>query len=496
MVRIINAFREDRPVGRVLASLGDALFGDQATGEINRQQAYALQRGNVETDNLMALAREGGLETLTPAGQAMLIGSGYDPNDLGRIGAMGASTQFGARDPRTTNWSAGIGEYGTTAEAFDADQANQRGMNDADNAAAMARQAALPQAALVNGQPGFVPQGGAFDPGIAPIMTQSEVQGFNLANLFPTLTPEQQLTAVDAAPSLDQVRAGVATDALANGAGLGALPGPEQAFIGADAGTAGGTVKNYIGPDGSRHLVTDESARLMQDVQGNPIPAGGQIVSTALQGGAADIGLTNAAQTDAQSDVVAATKFNAIVDMALPLTENGTLFGPVGWIRSKGQELLQSVQALVDVVDPGATVVNAETGEAAGTLAQFIPEMFDPQLSEVETLWGALLYQGASALAGQQGRSVSDADVRFMRTILGNPMGLFSSAASMRAKLEQARAVVNALSNVSRDVLENGVNTTPATVAPPPAPVATPTVAPPTTGNIAPNPDGTYTWTP
>lgn len=498
MVRVINPYATERPIGAMLANLGQQLFGDQAGAQLTREQAYAAQRANTEMDNMMRrVATEGGVQALgsDPITQAMLIGAGYSPEDFARIGLMGAATGEGARSAAATNWTVGAGlPYNYTAEAFDLDLAEVARNNDLQSAdrrygvdqdvAEDARQFNMtPTEALVNGQPAFVPRSGAFDAGVAPVLSETDVLGTELQRLFPTLTPEQQRTAVGAAPSLDQVRAGVATEALGTEAGLGGLDPNTQAFVGADPSAGGGTPRNYIDPDGTVHITYDG----ITDAQtGTPLAPGGQLVSTSLQGGAADIGLTNAGLTDNQADVISAEKFNAIVDMALPLTEDPTLFGPVGFIRSKAQELIATVNAVVGAVAPETPVFDQVTGEQTGTIASLIPEMFDPRLSEVETLWGVLLYQGASALAGQENRSVSDQDVRAMRGILGSPMALFSSNTSMRAKLLQAQAVVNALANVSRNALANGVNTAPAPVAPAAAPAP----------NLTPNPDGTFTWTP
>jgi len=501
MVRIINAFREDRPIGAVLANLGQALFGDQAGSEINRQQAYALTRGNVETDNLMRQVSEnGGVQALgaDPVTQAMLIGSGYAPQDFSRIGLMGAATGEGARSDAATNWTVGAGlPFANTAQAFDQADATDRYGYDttaatsrANNAATIAENARqfdqTPQAAIVNGQMGFVPRSGAFDTGIAPIPTQTEAQGFNLMNLFPTLTPEQQLTAVDAAPSLDQVRAGVATDALGTDTGLAGLDAPTQTFVGADpAAGGGGTPKNYIDPDGTVHITYDGVTDAQTGVRLTP---GGQLASTALQGTAADLGIpTNAVRTDLQSDLIATDKFNDLVGMMLnpgpngepALVDQAQNFGIPGWVQSRAQELVQGIGGVVDWIRP----------QDAAAVREFMPELYNPNLTEVQTLGVLLLYQGAAALAGQQGRSVSDNDVRLMRQAIPNPFGIFTSAQSMRAALETAQQVINSQRAVVENALTNGVGS-------PPAAAAVPAAPPVTTGTMTPNPDGTFTWTP
>jgi hypothetical protein len=66
---------------------------------------------------------------------------------------------------------------------------------------------------------------------------------------------------------------------------------------------------------------------------------------------------------------------------------------------------------------------------------------YDTGLPAVDTVWGLIVYSGASALAGQENRSVSDKDVVFMRQILGSPKGI-DSAEALRAKLSVARDII------------------------------------------------------
>lgn len=464
MVRIINAFREERPVGAMLARLGDAMFGDQATGEINRQQAYALQRSNAETNNLMALAREGGLETLTPAGQAMLIGSGYDPNDLGRVGALGAATQFGARDPRTTNWSAGLGEYGNTAEAFDLDlaevarnnnlQSGDRRYNTDTNVAEDARQFNMtPQEALVNGQPAFVPRSGAFETGVAPIMTEAEVGGLNLANMFPTLTRPQQVESVGATAPVETVlQNGVPTIVTrTDAAGMPAVP------------PAPGTSWNYILPDGTVFITNDTAFAAGADAQGNPLPPGG--TRGELTGGAEQLGLpTNAVRTDLQSDIIATRKFRSLAGIMQELVEDpATVWGPQAFLSARIQEVGQAVGSLTAYVRP----------QDAAAIQQFLPEMYDPNLPRAQSVYTLMLYAGAAALAGQENRSVTDADINNMRGIIPNPEGIFTSRERMREALVVVNEIITGYEAVTEEAITRGFNGTAATPAPTAPPAAT-----------------------
>lgn len=480
MVRIINAFREDRPVGAMLARMGDALFGDQATGEINRQQAYALQRGNVETDNLMALARDGGLETLTPAAQAMLIGSGYDPNDLGRIGTMGAATQFGARDPRTTNWSAGIGEYGKTAEAFDFDQANQRGMNDADNAAAMARQNALPLEALdANGNPVFTTNGGTA--GYQPILSNTDRQGTLAGQLFPDMNPGQQAAYLGAEPQvetirgptgaptivsrtdaigqpaavgLDTVRGGVAQDALAAEGGLAALDPATATFVGADpAAGGGGTPRTYLTPDGRTGTTLDgvTDAMTREALPPGTIP----YTSTVQATNPAEVaGVT----TPLYRALYAAEDAYSIGEALLTTIDeaNPEAFGLAGTVANLARGVVNTVGNLGGLVGldlNSATLQAWALGESPNLSSTMAQALFGPDFNETQRLAGLYVYQVAGVLSGQTGQDLSDKDVQAAWAVTGDPRAFGMNQATFRAGVAAAQEQIRSRIAVTRQRL-------------------------------------------
>lgn len=451
MVKIFNPVRGQDPLATSLADLGKQMFGDRTANELKSEKLYAAQRGNAETDNLMRrVAQGGGAQMLgsDPIAQAMLLGSGYDPADFGRVGLMGAATSYGAKDPRTQNWQVGTGQgYDNTAGAFDAKLGEARRANDMassdrrygvdQSVAEDARQFnQKPMPALnMQGAPVFAPQGDAASGGFQPVLSNTERQG---------------------------------TLAGQNFGNMGALPAPEQEYLGAriDA-TKSGTPKNYISPDGTVAMTYDGVTNAQT---GQPLPAGGYIGN--VEGGAGDVGLTNSTQSGLQQSNVALDKFLAVANMAEPLTQDPSLFGPQGFIRSKAQDVMQSlggINAVAQVRDELPNVVSAETGQLLGPDAAraLIPEFYDPRLSEVEALWGILLYQGAAALAGQQNRSVSDKDISMMRNILGDPHSLFASNLSMKSKLDTARKLVAAQAGVNQKYLGGGPQADSA--APPPS---------------------------
>ena len=488
MVRVINPYATERPIGQMIAQIGQQLFGDQAGAQLAREQAYAASRANAETDNLMRWAATGqNLNNLSPEAAAMLIGSGYDPNDLGQIGSLYASTNLGPRAPETTGWLTGLGEYRNTPEAFDLDLAEVARANDmasADrrydvdqNVAEDARQFNMtPTEALVNGQPAFVPRSGAFDAGVAPIMTDSEAQGFNLMRLFDGLTPLEQRSAVGAAPSLDQTRADLALGALGTPEGLGGLDANEQTFVGADAASPG-TSWNYITPDGQVFITNDRAFASGVDAQGNPLPPGG--TRGELTGGAEQLGLpTNAVRTDLQTDVVATQKFRSLAGLMQDLVDDPTMvWGPQAWLTNRVQEVAQLVGDVVSYVRP----------EDAAVVQQYLPDIYNPNLPRAQVLYSLLLYSAAAALAGQENRSVSDRDIQVMRGLVPNPEGLFTSRAGMAEALATVNDILGGYEAVTQNALQGGFAVGGA------APVA-PAAAP--APNLTPNADGTFTWTP
>lgn len=488
MVRVINPYATERPIGQMIAQIGQQLFGDQAGAQLAREQAYAASRANAETDNLTRWAATGqNLNNLSPEAAAMLIGSGYDPNDLGRIGSLYASTNLGPRAPETTGWLTGLGEYRNTPEAFDLDlaevarnndlQSADRRYNVDQNVAENRRQFDMtPQEALVNGQPAFVPRSGAFDTGVAPVLSETDVLGTELQRMFPTLTPEQQRTAVGAAPSFDQVRAGVAADALGTEAGLAGLDPNTQTFVGAGA-AAPGTSWNYIMPDGQVIITNDRAFAAGTDAQGNPLPPGGR--RGELTGGAEALGLpTNAVRTDLQTDVVATQKFRSLAGLMQDLVDDPTMvWGPQAWLTNRVQEVAQLVGDVVSYVRP----------EDAAVVQQYLPDIYNPNLPRAQVLYSLLLYSAAAALAGQENRSVSDRDIQVMRGLVPNPEGLFTSRARMAEALATVNDILGGYEAVTQNALQGGFAVGGA------APVA-PAAAP--APNLTPNPDGTFTWTP
>lgn len=457
MPKIISAFSGDSQLANTMGQLGQSLWGNNTDNALKSEQLYALQRQNAETDNLMKRVAAARAQTLgsDPTVQALLIGAGYDPSKFAQIGRMGAATEYGATDPRTANWQIAAGDpYSSTAGAFnstlaettrahdqqstdrryatDQDIATKKWLNSnisaADQQESVDRRYNVDQSQLtermkpipgydpVTKQPVFVPMDKA--PTVQPILSEADRKGTLLGENFnnlPALNPQQQEVL---GARVDANKSAKPFNVIVNG-------------------------KTYLSTDG------------VTDIYGNPIPSGGYIGT--VQGSAADTGVTNSVKTDEQGATIANKKFNSLVDQGMTLTQDPTLFGPVGFARSIGQEIVQGakgVSALFQNGQPGDEALRAARADLAQNgLQNLLPEIYDPNLSKVETVWGLLVYQGAAALAGQQNRSVSDKDVQAMKQILGSPQSMFASAEAMKAKLMQAREIVSGFDTISREAL-------------------------------------------
>jgi hypothetical protein len=409
MPQIINPFRpQNTPLAQAITQFGNDVYGDQLTPAIKREQLIAAQRENVETG---ALAQS----FADPAGkldyQAGIL-SGYKPQDMADMRRLQMADTFGARDQRTQNAQIGAGgSFNSTAEAFDTGVATERrgqdiassdrrygfNLNDATERYKFAN---TPEEVFVNGQAGFLPREKVFSEGVQPILSQSE---------------------------------------------LGPAAEFNQWY---DFYLSRGMPKEQAEPLARQQIEKSQNARR------TTVNAEGGVT---IEEGAVGA-LTNPNQTAAQREQMSAAKFNAAADRAIALTEKDpTLFGPVG----KARALAQGAMGVLDNIAlmAGKENVNALKSEIASAIttegtpmASLIPELYDPSVSEVESLWGYLVYAAASAVAGQENRSMSDVDVQNARRMVGVPHGL-DGAPGLRTKLNILKDIVNANQRIAGQAL-------------------------------------------
>ncbi len=465
MPKIISAFNGESPIGDTIAKLGASMFGGNTTDNaLKNEQLYALQRENTERDNYAKMIADGGIMPTAnnPIAQAMIIAAGLDPRNSSYLGRMDAATRYGADDPRTGNWQIASGDpYSSTAaavkanlaeeaRAHDLTSANQRYDTDQDvatkrwlneNLSAADRQTGVNQRYNVDQtqltertkplgvynpltkQYDFMPTNEVSASNMQPITSEAEQKGKLLSENFDTLAKNDIY---------------------------------QRQVMGANPTDTGGSVWNYITPQGT-FLTTNG----VTDVNGVRLPPNGY--RGTVEGSADETGVTKTVAGNLQGNTVNNKKFGYLLDTAEALTANPQLFGPEGYVRSTLQEIGQGLKGISTIIDPNPQKAAAEVQTARQEAQQLginIPELYDPQLQEVETIWGLLVYQGAMALADQTGKGVSDKDVQTMRQILGSPQSMFSSAESMKAKLQLARKVVASYDDIAREALDGNAPVT------------------------------------
>jgi hypothetical protein len=209
--------------------------------------------------------------------------------------------------------------------------------------------------------------------------------------------------------------------------------------------------------DGVTHITYDG---VTDSQTGQKLPGGGFIANA--QGSAKDVGLgdpTNTLKTNLETAIVANTNFvttaSALVDLAKNHPE---AFGPVGAVRGIGQEAMQTGSTLLGLVGGDGAFKQAQQAAANAGLQKLLPEMYDPNIPKARAAYYVLLYNYASALAGQQGRSTSDKDVEMAKQGLGNPDDLLGSAQNFVTKVQTALVLSQHNIDHARFILKNGFN--------------------------------------
>jgi|GEM_PF-5032760 len=446
MPKIINSYRGAGlgPMGEMLQSLGRSRSqSDPLSDELKRQKIYELQRQNTETEQMMkilGLYGKPGENIPANAAGAAMFGAGIDPSKLAEYDRWRNYQQGGADSAAAVNSTLGAGgSYSSTKPAFDTNLAESARVANQTDATNRYEFDMKPLPALdAAGRSVFGRQGDLN--GLAPILNNTERQGTLAGNNFGR---------------------------------MGELPAQEQAYLGADIGKSARVPRNYVAGD-KRYITYDGTT----DAQsGQPLPPGGYIASA--QGTANEVGLTNSVRTDLQSKRIAYDQFNALADQADALLTDPTRFGVTGAVRSIGQEIGQLGQNVAQLLGAGTVSEAAQKVALALSANGVDPNLlfggYDTGLPEVDTVWGLIVYSGASALAGQENRSVSDKDIIIMREILGDPKAVLSSAPAMKARLDAARRIIKSRQNVVDSYLGANTRTLPQT---PTQPQATPGAAP------------------
>lgn len=431
MPRLINSFRQtENPLAKTLGALGQSMFGDTLTPALKRAQLDEAERQNFGTEELARLAGAGGILDPNKSAEMAVLG-GMKPDDLAMLQVFLSGNLLGPRDEKTTNAMAGAGKYSQSANAFDIDQGNamerhritdatQRYNIDIDASTSRANNADTisnsyrqfqetpKEARDAAGNPVFVQQSGLTQPGISPILSDSQRTPLEEMKTYLQAAEANGLKGADAqAWALDQISKRKGTSIT-------------------------------VGPDGT----------------------------TVEMGGPS--GLTNSVLSKAQNDTYSFEKANAVADAYEGLLKSDpTLVGATGWARDiaqGGAQLAGNIAQLFGTKDI-SQAVNAIRDEAIakgvdpGIVAQMIT--FDPKIPQLSAAYNVLLYSFADALAGQSGRSVTDKDIKQMKQILGDPSSFFASQPDALARLQTARGLLDAYETANNK--RQGINRPPRT---------------------------------
>jgi hypothetical protein len=206
---------------------------------------------------------------------------------------------------------------------------------------------------------------------------------------------------------------------------------------------------------------------------GQPLPQGGAIVNP--QGSATDVGMRPNTQAGLENAELQRGRFRSLLRQTRNLAEKDpTLFGLPGQVRRLGQEGFQLASGLAQVFGANsvqeATASAARSAQNAGVSPQLISQLFDPNLPALTAASNLLVFQAAAALAGQEGRGVTDRDIARFQNIAGDPSSLFESQQSYLSRLSTMESIVEGMVQADADTMgRRGVPTpgAPVSAAPP-----------------------------
>ncbi len=298
-----------------------------------------------------------------------------------------------------------------------------------------------------DGSPGFTTRGEIADgnaAGFQPILSESEVKGEMLGGL--DLTDPEKKAAVGAEPKLD-----------------------------------GRAPTNYQAPDGTQGITKDG---VTDSTTGQPIPAGSQIVKREATGeGNAGAGLTDSQAGNLELEAVNFADFQALMNDARTIASGDpTIFGATGNVRRLAQAATQQMANIGLLAGGSETNLDSAYADAYASMANSGVDMslfgaYDPNLNDITKLSTLLTYGAASVLAGQEGRSVSDRDVKQFQRVVGDPTSWLGSQRSFLAGLDMMERILAGRIQNRAPLRQGGsAPTVPSNVGQPVAPPAAGTV--------------------
>lgn len=370
-----------------------------------------------------------GLSDAAPALAAADYGTDNDTRGAGDIAQVlanliGPSGGFGT-DQTDAAFRAGGGRPDQTREAlgYDVDKRTEAQFYDADKRAS----AAVDVAGLVevpgmgpDGKPVFTNRAGLADgnaTGVQPMVSETDARG----SAFRALSAPSQAQAVG--PTKDEVAGSVAAEDAPT-----MSTSERRAFVGAEPKIDGRAPMNYVVPGADGNVMAQ--GRTLDGrtdaTTGEPLPQNAQIVKREATGTADDV-ITKNQRGNLELEVVGYEDFKGLLDQARQVGQSDpTLFGTTGNIRRLAQGMTSQMANIGLLSGDAETDMNAAYQDAYARMASNGVDMtlfgpYDPNLDDITKLSTLLTYGAASVLAGQEGRSVSDRDVKVFRQVVGDP---------------------------------------------------------------------------
>jgi hypothetical protein len=427
MPTLQNPLAYQSPIAGALSNLFKAYASgpDEAKKVYEAEAALKLQRQRQGSEAVADMVSQYGTPNYDPRSLASVFArAAMDPGKMAEYQRFLASNVNGATSPEANNAFVGAGgAYGSTAAGFregEATKIRQTRMNN-DR-----------QLYEFNNKP--VTIGTATGPMIA---RQSDAYG------------------QPAVEDLGKVKGDYARRAMNQPGGFDALPQSGRVFIGADKERQQ-TPRMYMSPSGER-LVTYDG---IHDARtGIPLPAGGSLFN--VQGTPDQSGLRPNVQAELQNQNIANQRFRGLLDYTRNLAQaDANNFGVTGIAKGLVQDSAQiagniaqglgyaGVQEAVNAVRQRAT--------ASGINPRILSGLFDPKLPALHTAADLLVYSAAQALAGQQGRNVSDRDVKIFKEIAGDPREWFGNQEKFLSKLDTMQQILDLNQNVTQQSLRSG----------------------------------------
>lgn len=266
-----------------------------------------------------------------------------------------------------------------------------------------------PTDVMVGGKPQIMEAEDAV--GQTPVLTMPEQQGIMLGGLAASMSRPEKLAAVNAEPQ------------------------QQTPYTVRDLGTGQVSVTNAADAMGPNRAIVNATGTNQQ------------------------VGIPTGVRTDLIKSNLALDKFKNLIGMARGIAQQDpTLFGATGEVRRFGQGVAEQIKNIGMMVGSHKSDLDGVFQDVLADAASkgiAIPGIggYDPNLNDIVKLSVLLRYAGASALAGQENRSVSDNDIKQFTAITGDPSSVLSSQQGYLSGLDLMENIANRMGGTNAAAL-------------------------------------------